>query len=764
MQDCKSRVRALCAARILLVTAFVGVCPCLSAVPEMPKVRTDHPRIFFNAETWPELAAKAKGPLAQEVEKLLAECDKVTDTPVCTGTEMPPCRKRLENGVLVDVPHSGDVAIPIIHEFGAEASKCALAWRFTGDRKYLEKTKRLIAANGKGYNDAYANGRNVNWYCFSRINTFCAYDWIAETLTPAEKEELLRPLLKHMAEATNWKLKILRRDRSGPKAGNYGIPGLLWYAGLAMAGEGVDDAFSDKLLREGWANGVELFEFRAHAAGDDGPFNGGVVEYSMGMYPYSQFNFLRSLKSATGRDFAAEYPGLALFPNWIWWSWIPNADDERAPQFAGFGDSYHSTAIMSTEMLYEHMCQYASVYRDLDPASARLAASLAQLAPNRDKGKVFPIYRFLLEEGACAAPIPKTTLEQAPLKARHFESVGQFLMRSGWTPNDTFAAFTAGSLPSGHKHNDENSFVIYRYDALALDSGTRANQTDYNLKHYYAQTVAHNAILIHGENEPLSFHWGIELKDPKYNFNYGGQRDQPVAHVEAYETNDRFTYVAADAAVSYGPKCRRALRQFVHVQPNVFVVYDRVETDKPRRVEYLLHTQNEPEVKDGLLKVDSRNGRLYQQTILPRTAVYEKVGGPGREWWANGRNWEVDEKYLAQSCAECRKAGRGPYFGAWRLEVKSSDASSQTTFLHVLTATDSASGVPVKADAAASSDGTREGVTLVLSDGRDVQVLFNRAGQCGGMVQFAGETSARMFSTSVLKQSGAGFDAVGEGK
>ena len=724
----------------------------------MPKVRPDHPRIFINAETWPALAERAKGSLAAEVKNLLAECDRVTDHPVCTGTAMPPCRKRLENGVLVDVPHSGSVSIPPIREFGKEASKCALAWRFTGDRKYLEKTKRLIAANGKGYNEAYANGRNVDWYCFNRINTFCAYDWIADALTPAEKESLLRPLLKHMAEATDWKRKILRRDRSGPMAGDYGIPGLLWYAGLAMAGEGVDDALAERLLRDGWQNGVELFEFRATAAGDDGAFNGGVVEYSMGMYPYSQFNFLRSLKSATGRDFAAEYPGLALFPNWIWWSWIPNADDERKPQFAGFGDSYHSTALMSTGMLYEHMRQYASVYREIDPASARLASSLAELAPNRTKGQVFPIYRFLLDDAACAEPLPRQDLEAASLKARHFSFVGQFLMRSGWKAGETFAGFTAGGRPSGHKHNDENSFVIYRHDALALDSGTRANQTDYNLKHYYAQTVAHNAILIHAENEPLSYHWGIELKDPKYNFNYGGQRDQPVANVEAFETCDRFTYIAADAAASYGPKCRRALRQFVHVQPNVFVVYDRVETDKPRHVEYLLHTQNEPEVKDGLLKADSRRGRLYQQTILPKSPVCEKVGGPGREWWANGRNWEVDEKYLAHSLKECQKEGRGPYFGAWRLEVKPAEPASCTTFLHVLTATDSDSGAPIVSDYQISSDGVREGVRLSGIDGHDVVVLFNRAGVAGGTIRFADEGADRTLATTVQEQAGTRLD------
>ena len=53
-------------------------------------------------------------------------------------------------------------------------------------------------------------------------------------------------------------------------------------------------------------------------AGDDGALSGAVAGYSMGAYPWAHFNFFHTLASAAGVDAAAQYPNLALFPNWIW--------------------------------------------------------------------------------------------------------------------------------------------------------------------------------------------------------------------------------------------------------------------------------------------------------------------------------------------------------------------------------------------------------------------------------------------------------------
>ena len=55
----------------------------------------------------------------------------------------------------------------------------------------------------------------------------------------------------------------------------------------------------------------------------------------MGAYPWAHFNFFHTWLSATGENLAASYPGLALFPNWIYWTWIPNASDPSMPLYCG---------------------------------------------------------------------------------------------------------------------------------------------------------------------------------------------------------------------------------------------------------------------------------------------------------------------------------------------------------------------------------------------------------------------------------------------
>jgi hypothetical protein len=139
-------------------------------------------------------------------------------------------------------------------------------------------------------------------------------------------------------------------------------------------------------------------------------------------------------------------------------------------------------------------------------------------------------------------------LKESPCKARHFESLGQFYMRSGWTKFDTYCCFTAGaSQLRGHKHFDENNFTIYRGDHLALDTGDRGQQNDLNLRYYYAQSVAHNVVLVHKPGEPLPVNWGPEINDPVANENYGGMIIKGPAKILAFETGDDFTYIASDA-------------------------------------------------------------------------------------------------------------------------------------------------------------------------------------------------------------------------
>ena len=173
------------------------------------------------------------------------------------------------------------------------------------------------------------------------------------------------------------------------------------------------------------------------------------------------------------------------------------------------------------------------------------------------------------------------------------------------------------------------------------------------------------------------------------------------------------------------------------MQPDYFVVYDRVGASDPAYAkQWLLHTQNKPEVEGRTVRADSRNGRLFCEALLPKDATIELVGGPGKEFWANGKNWEIYDKWMAGVRRQCAKDGRGPYWGEWRAETHPGAPRADDRFLHVLTAADVQTPRGVQTRLVEEAD--RDGVALIFPGEpmtREVVLLFNRTGKVGGEIR-----------------------------
>ena len=722
--------------RILPAALAVTLALAASASPQaggdawLAKIRRDHPRMFFNADTWPAIKAHTLSDPATraQYEKLLRLCDGYPEKPVCS--DFGP----------VNTPPS--TPIPPVKEWGAAAARCAFAWRMTGEQKYLDKAKEMLRVSVAAYNEAYRNRRAVHWYSTGRILGLCAYDWIFEALTPDERRAIIVPFLRHVDDVQPGKGKpfVTRLNHGRPPSGWYGTRSLPWYAGLAAYGDGICDELALKLVKTGRDGMLEMLAYRDMSAGDDGGLSVGVPEYSMGAYPWAHFNFFHTWRSATGENLAAVYPHLALFMNWVWWYAIPTADARRHFGY-GFGDGQHTQNFLPAGGLYEHAMQYMLFFRDVDPDAARLAATLRGYAPDESVGANWPMYPFILQSAPDVAPFTEEELDARQPKARHFEFLGQTFMRSGRRADSTYCLFTAGAKTDIHKHYDENNFVIFKHDFLALDSGTRAVETDTQLRYYYAQTVAHNCVLVHQPGEKMPVHWGRPSDEPEAKVGHGGQV-AGAAKVLAFATNPIFSYIASDAAPVYQGKASAVVRQFIHVQPDYFVVYDRVDAADPSyRKEWLLHTENEPSVEGQLMRADCGKGRLFCETLLPADACIVKVGGPGREFWASGKNWEMDPAFKKSAEAQAKKIGIGPYFGKWRMEVSPAAAAKEDRFLHVLTAAGTSRTAPVRAELV-REDG-RDGVTLSIPGGEldgkigllKVTCLFNRTGTVGTEVR-----------------------------
>lgn len=709
---------------------------------DLPKIRADHPRIFFNSETWPAIAKRAEGPALGAKKRILKYADQAPENPVCANT----------GPVLVK---NRSLPIPEVKEFGHEASICALAWKLTGDEHYLQKAKKLLKVSIEAYTEATKNRRPVKWYAHSRVNALCTYDWIYETLTDEERRAYIVPLVEHVEEVQPDKASDIPRLNPGRyNSGFYGTRSLLWYSGLAAAGDGYCDSLAAAHLARGYEANCEVMAYRDSTAGDDGGLATAAPAYALGHYPFAHFNFMYTMLSATGENIAWRYPGMRLLPNWIWWLWIRDDVIPKHIRYGGQGDGYHNQNTMSGR-LWEHLSQYIYFFKDLDSECAEMTIALRHFVKSRRIDMTqYPILALLIETEWQEDEEYVERLQHSPLKCRYFETLGLFHMRSEWTPTGTYCTFTAGSPMANHKHFDENNFTIYKYDHLALDTGDRCRETDYNLCYYYSQSVAHNVVLVHKPGEPLPQHWGIKLDDPEANKNYGGMVKMTGAVIKAYETGADFTYIASDASKCYGEKCNSAVRQFVFLYPDYFIVYDRVDAADPSyRKQWLLHTQNKPKISGRVTRADSGDGRLFCQTLLPKDAQLSLVGGPGKEYWVGDRNYPLDEKTNKKYVEEAKKLGRGPYTGAWRLEVSPATERKEDRFLNVLTAAyvDRMSPVKAKYLKAPGKDGV-----LVKAGGHSFKFWFNSEGPVGGEVEIDGRK--RPLTDSVQAQSGVLFD------
>lgn len=304
--------------------------------------------------------------------------------------------------------------------------------------------------------------------------------------------------------------------------------------------------------------------------------------------------------------------------------------------------------------------------------------------------------------------------EELPLTSYSGGIYGWTFARTGWDGNAVVAEMkVTEKAANNHGHNDGGSFQIYYKGPLAIDTGrytgTSGPYTSPHGSNYFRRTIAHNSLLIYDPDEKfLSFRNKI-FSDNTYAANDGGQRlcgygwkscndldslkspEHTVGKVLAHFESDSFSYLKGDLTPGYNSrKASDVRRSFVFENlsdskvPAAMVIFDHiVSTDRSFRKYFLLHTVEEPAILKGGFKVartgNGYGGELLCTTLLPMKADISKVGGPGKEFWVFGKNWEnIGPDPLGEG-------------GRWRVEVSPSTPAEEDCFLNVIQVSDAGS-------------------------------------------------------------------------
>jgi heparin/heparan-sulfate lyase len=336
--------------------------------------------------------------------------------------------------------------------------------------------------------------------------------------------------------------------------------------------------------------------------------------------------------------------------------------------------------------------------------------------------------------------------------ARHFEGIGWVVMRSGWDSTATHAIFDCGDFYYGHQHPAENSFTIFKKGSLAINSGRYEWESDHR-PNYMARTIASNTILVYDPDEMFATSGGKVLSNDggqlwplrgreSYGPSQGTEWD--TGDIIAFETNPHFSYICGEAARAYNPnKLKVFTRQFIHLQPDLFIIFDRVEAIKPEFGKYwIMHAVNEPVIKGHLAEISEREGKLYVQTIFPEDAVMRKVGGPGHEFEIFGKNYPPALSYYSLK--------QGEEWGSWRIEVTPGSSREYDCFLHLLLAGEKSSASPPEFEPLGSVS-TAPGVRVYYQE-NIYEILFNSTGKPGGRIRIEGRDGAPIMEKPLTEQ------------
>ena len=510
--------------------------------------------------------------------------------------------------------------------------EAALAYKITGDKKYLTAAKKYMDA---------AVSYDVWGYAYNKPNVDLAaghllygmgwgYDLLYNDLSAAERDKYKTKLIKQAK---------LMYEFFKPKSGkSYAYSQnhtFIPIAGLAITAYAL---MGETPEAKDWAAlSRAIFDRVLATYSDDGYYYEGM-EYWIFSTPWL-VHYMDAHLHATGENLYQTTPGLKLAHKYVAHATLPGGEFNF-----DFGDIYSGNITRSRkgedyerERINGH---FRTNYNILYNLATRYNNSEAQGVADwlKSKGQVNAeeMWTFIwYNKSIKSVPIEKQE------RWHYFADHDVAYWRSSWNDDATAFAFKCGPpeghaatekiqrfpdwrLSSGHAHPDAGSFIIWangRY--LTGDTGYAG----------VPLTENHNTLVFDGkgQNKEGAGH-DVFVGIPYENLN--------KIRLTNVKFDTKKVLITADVTAAYESELgvKKFIRQFEFSAPNNFVVTDEVETDKPQIVTAYLHADNliENASNNNFFFEPLNNSRLLvkiEQPLQPRTAIEKNIltapGKPG---------------------------------------------------------------------------------------------------------------------------------------
>lgn len=520
-----------------------------------------------------------------------------------------------------------------------------------------------------------------------------AYDWLHDQWSEPQRAALRDKL----ADGLDFLINVIRKERLSPyNVFLYNSPlQALVAANLALYRDSARADLAMRFTYDLWKNRV-LPVWR-QIMGRQGGWHEGNEYVGVGI-GQAVYQLPAMWLAATGEDLFAREPGIRGFLDF----------------------AIHRTRPDGTSMRWGDGAFFKRIVPDVLPLAVRFrdAGAYTLVRPNKRPAEPSAWPWGPLTDSALFDP---EALGAKPLD-KYLDGLGMLIARSGWGQDATYFTFKAGDNYWSHSHLDQGAFTLYKGGALAIDSGFYGPHygSEEHLNYQY-QSVAHNLITVTDPDDTAV----MPGKTARRIANDGGQRrvgsgwgvsapmdlGEWLSEYETYHTGKLLRHYSGDDLVvgvaditpaytnarsgagEFSARTRRVERMWRTIaydrSNDVVVIHDQVIASRARFAKrWLLHTQASPQINGRAFTVQlpptpehkQSGGQLFGQFILPADGRWNWVGGPGREFWVDGIDYDEDGKIHAQI------ARVDPLIepGVGRLELLPGEARRPDRFLVVL--------------------------------------------------------------------------------
>ncbi len=637
---------------------------------QLAKVR---PRLFLSGKRLAEVKTAAAAGNLPRWKAFLEEADaSLAEQPYAEPAGYPSAEFNVDEWRRIYTPAKAG---------SSHLARVALAYRITGDRKYLEGARRWMLAfaswDPRGVSShkvLQPNGSEGNDEASMPIldRMSLAWDWAGSELTPSEKAKVLAA----MTERGNQVLELLKKIDflTHPFSNHEGrVLAFLGNAGVSFLGDIPDaEKWLDYVLRcyltaypgwggdeGGWAQGLSYW--------------GGYVNYHTG--------FAEALRGVTDvdlfrRPFYRNTGYLAVYC-------IPPYAERGA-----FGDGSDRGPGAGQRGILERLAEAFD-----DPVLRWTAQSIPSRQQRGGSQRGTPA-QFGIENvgsvlriGPAGGGEPKV---EPPVKldgSRFFTDIGWVAMHSalGDAKDDVWALFKSSRFGSfSHSHADQNSFQLNAYGrGLLIDSGYYPWYGSPHDQLWTRQTRAHNAVLVNGRGQP-PFEWAANGTIEDY-IREGvvtmarGQAAKAYNIPQRESVKKQWNEWLKEPIPPMEPKVESFERTVAFIASKtrpVFVVHDHLRTDAPATFDWLLHALNQMKLDDktGVIRVQNEDARLVVRLIATEPFRFSQ-----RDWFPVPP--ELDEATARTASLVAR---RERYANQWHLNARTGKPAREIKFVAVM--------------------------------------------------------------------------------